>query len=165
MRSQRYIVIPSPRIRRRRGSLDKETARTNFWNDKKSTVHNSQPDSDKYHNVGCVSSAPPATSFPFPSAYFTPRVVHAAAPLHAIQISHTKKATHARVSRLSHFVILPPFQVMRHEVGRTFLRHQFLMGRERYRTHDPEGSQDEVCFSHISQLPSWHISEDSRPQV
>lgn len=87
MHSQRYTVIPSPRTRRRRGSLDKETARTNFWNDKKSTVHNSQPDSDKYHNVGCVSSAPPATSFPVPSAYFTPRVVHAAAPLpnHAYQ--------------------------------------------------------------------------------
>lgn len=58
-------------------------------------------------------------------------------PLHTIQTTHTKKATHTHVSRLSHFVILPPFQVMRHEVGRTFLRHQFLMGRERYRTHDP----------------------------
>ena len=92
------------------------------------------------------------------------RVVHAAAPLHTIQTTHTKKATHTHVSRLSHFVI-PPFPVAQHGVGRTFLRHQFLMGRERYRTHDPEGSQDEVSFSHISQLPSWHISEDSRPQV
>ena len=34
-----------------------------------------------------------------------PRVVHAAAPLHTIQMSHTKKATHTHVSRLSHFVI------------------------------------------------------------
>lgn len=175
----------SPRTRLRRGSLDKETARTSFWNGKKSTVHNSQPDSDKYHNVGCVSSAPPATFFPVPSAYFTPARCscsrapaescyrgsiriwihrHHPLPWPVAQISQRKKATHTHVSRLSHFVI-PPFPVAQHGVGRTFLRHQFLMGRERYRTHDPEGSQDEVSFSHISQLPSWHISEDSRPQV
>ena len=97
MRSQRYIVIPSPRTRRRRGSLDKETARTNFWNDKKSTVHNSQPDSDKYHNVGCVSSAPPATSFPFPSAYFTPaRCSCSRAPAHHPDHPHEEGDPHPR---------------------------------------------------------------------
>ena len=154
MRSQRYIVIPSPRTRRRRGSLDKETARTNFWNDKKSTVHNSQPDSDKYHNVGCVSSAPPATSFPFPSAYFTPARCscsrapaescyrgsiriwihrHHPLPWPVAHISQRKKATHTHVSRLSHFVIFSlPFafrcilQSFALEIGKSSLSVQAL---------------------------------------
>ena len=157
------LALPplSPRTLRRRGSLAGSPSPNHEWGIQPSGNHH---EVEGYMSA-CASctgstrlSAPPATSFPYPSAYFTPRVVHAAAPLHTIQTTHT------HVSRLSHFVI-PPFPVAQHGVGRTFLRHQFLMGRERYRTHDPEGSQDEVSFSHISQLPSWHISEDSRPQV
>lgn len=69
------------------------------------------------------------------------------------QISQRKKATHARVSRLSHFVI-PPFPIMRYGVGKTFLPHPFSRGRGQYTIRDPEDIQGGVSFSHISQLPS-----------
>lgn len=79
MRSQRYIVIPSPRTRRRLSNPDGESTHT-----LPCILRN-----DAFHlrMVPFCASAPPATSFPYPSAYFTPRVVHAAAPLpnHAYQ--------------------------------------------------------------------------------
>ena len=97
-----------PRTRRRRGSLAGSPSPNHEWGIQLSgKSHESQG-----YMSACASctgstrsSETPATSFPYPSAYFTPRVVHAAAPLHTIHNTQRKKATHISVSRLSFGVI------------------------------------------------------------
>ena len=91
------------RTRRRRGSQAGSPSPNHEWGIQPSGNHH---EVEGYMSAcaSCTGSTRlseiPATSFPYPSAYITPRVVHAAAPLHTIQTTHTKKAPHTHVSRL-----------------------------------------------------------------
>ena len=149
MHSQRYNVIPSPRTRQILSSRKRDYTR----------ISSGTPRNHAFplRMVPFCASVPPATSFPFSSAYFTPRVVHAAAPLHTIQTTHTKKATHTHVSRLSHFVIRPSL-MLSYGANRVFRLYPFSRGRGRCTICCPEKDQrKEALFRTVSQ-PCPYIS-------